>query len=398
MTPADEAIGTVVIDGFYGHGNAGDEAILASIVQQIEAIDPNAEVIVSTSDPSYTMTLHDVDGAVERYVPRSGPPSRDWLAAVRRADQFWIGGGGLFGERKLFKYALATAIARGFGTRVATVAVGSGPIDGGNRLVTPLLSHADAVTVRDEYTAETLRAAGVDRQIDVLADPVFSYDHDEPTDGLPDLVADGLGEDAIAVALRAPPGEPLDETGIAVALSDTAADLDARVVFLPFHVRRSGAPSDVSVARRVAERMGEPAIVCASELTFQQLLAAIDRADVLVGVRLHSVIFAALVATPFVGLPYAPKCESHLRKIEARTDLDCRALSAGALRDEVHRRWYDGMDPETVEAVEDCRTTARTIVPTVGSEFAACSKVRTVDLLARVGFEGASRLVSNVTS
>lgn len=397
MTGDADEIGTVVIDGFYGHGNAGDEAILASIVQRIRSFDPEADVIASTADPAYTTALHDVDDAVRRYDPRSGLPNREWLAAVRRADQFWIGGGGLFGERKMLRYALASAIARGFGTEVATVCVGSGPIDEGNRLVAPLLSHAGAVTVRDEFTAETLRRAGGTGRIDVLADPVFGYDRVETAAALPPTIDDALSEDAIAVALRAPADGELDATAIAGALSEAAAERDARVVFLPFHCRRSDAPSDVTVARRVAAHQDDAGTVCTTELTYRQLLDAIERADVLVGMRLHSVVFAALVGTPFVGLPYAPKCASHLRRLGARADLDCRDVSTATLGEEIRTRWREGMPSETDAAVADCRETARSAVPTIQSQFAACSRLRTPALAGVVAVDGALRLVPGVT-
>lgn len=391
-----EKIGSVLIDGFYGYRNAGDEAILASIIQQIRSFDPDARIIVSSSDPSYTTALHDVDGSIYRYLSQNGPPPGEWVSTIRRVNQLWIGGGGLFGERKMLKYALPVAIARTVGTRVATVAVGSGPFDGTtNSLAPSMLNHADAITVRDTQTATTLRGVGVRGPIDVLADPVFGYRTDTETTSLPTELESGLDERTIAVSVREPSDRNVDVDALADALETVRESVDANVLFIPFHANRGGVPSDTAVARRVADRMDGPApSIWDGELSFRQLLAVIDRSRVLVGMRLHSIIFAARTRTPFVGVPYAPKCVSHLERLAATTDYPCDAIRPDRLAAEIETRWDDGLSAKTESKIDECETIAREIVPTIQSRTTACSRLRAPVLFGQVGVNALKRGLS----
>ncbi len=46
--------------GYYGFGNAGDEAILASLLDDIRAELPDVSVTVTSADVDATSALHDV--------------------------------------------------------------------------------------------------------------------------------------------------------------------------------------------------------------------------------------------------------------------------------------------------------------------------------------------------
>ncbi|ELZ03347.1 polysaccharide pyruvyl transferase family protein [Natrialba aegyptia] len=390
-----EAVGSVLIDGFYGHRNAGDEAILAALIQQIRSYDPDADIIVSSSDPIYTKTLHDVDGCITRYQPQNGFPSRKWLSTVCNVDQVWIGGGGLFGHRKMLKYSILIAIARAVGARVATVSVGSGPFaNQSNKLAQPMLSHAAAVTVRDKQTASRLRNVGVSGPIDVCVDPVFGYEFDVERITLSTSLSKCVGSKTIVVSVREPSDREVDEPALANALTIVAKNQDCKIIFIPFHVQRGGATSDIDIAQRIATRMLDvETIVWDDELTYEEIIAVIDRSRLVVGMRLHSIIFAALVRTPFVGIPYAPKCIAHLQRLHAPTSLNCDDLDSASLASEIEAQWETGLSAKTKNAIEDCEMAAQNIIPRVQSKSTNCSRTRVPLLFAKTGITGFRRMI-----
>jgi polysaccharide pyruvyl transferase WcaK-like protein len=84
-------------------------------------------------------------------------------------------------------------------------------------------------------------------------------------------------------------------------------------MFVPFH-KTAGDVSDVEVAERVLGRMQhrERARVLSPEHTPQEISGIIGRCDALVGMRLHSIIFAKTHAVPFVAISYDPKVQGAL--------------------------------------------------------------------------------------
>ena len=61
----------VVIAGYFGKQNAGDEAILRGIMQQLNQAITNPHFIVISNDPEDTTRLHNVDSINWKDLPKS---------------------------------------------------------------------------------------------------------------------------------------------------------------------------------------------------------------------------------------------------------------------------------------------------------------------------------------
>jgi polysaccharide pyruvyl transferase WcaK-like protein len=100
---------TVLISGYYGFGNTGDEAVLAAILQQLSSLWPKARYLVLSGDPEKTTREHGV-GAVRRHDVKS------ICRAMRNSTVFISGGGTLFQDvtssRSLYYYLLMMVAAR----------------------------------------------------------------------------------------------------------------------------------------------------------------------------------------------------------------------------------------------------------------------------------------------
>lgn len=303
---------TVLISGYHGFGNAGDEAILAAMLQQLREQWPRARFLVLSGDPARTAREHGVE-AVARY--NVGMVAR----ALQVSDIFISGGGTLLQDAtsssSIYYYLGMILLARWYGLPVFLYAQGIGPINHHwHRLVTAwVLQRVQFITVRDRPSYEHLLQWGVaPRRVAVTADPVFALQV-PPAPALADECEELFSRQrpVLFVCLRPWPG-------LGVYLSSAAAVLDRvirewgwQVLFLPLHF-----PNDYEVARDCAGRMREEAVVWPRPLSPRETVQLFRLADYCLGMRLHSLIFAARWRVPLVGIVYDPKVDSFLRELK----------------------------------------------------------------------------------
>ena len=80
----------LLLSGYYGYGNAGDEAVLAGLVAGFRAAQPDGglEIVALSGSPAETEAAHGI-AAADRYKPGV------LLREIRRADLVLSGGGSL---------------------------------------------------------------------------------------------------------------------------------------------------------------------------------------------------------------------------------------------------------------------------------------------------------------
>jgi hypothetical protein len=312
----------IALTGYYGFGNAGDDAILVSIVTSMRSLNPQSHVTVVTypwSDLASVRALVDVevvDGADLAEVDR----------AVRAADALVVGGGGLIqdylptdptarfspDQHNIGFWTTLAALAQGRGVPVMTWAIGVGPLDTpeGRAEARLFFSCVDAVTVRDDRSADLARELGVVSPV-VAADPAFllTLNATDPISALADVEdLPTAGSTRIAVAVRRWGDDGWIEP-LAAALDQLIAERDADVLLVPFQQSGRGLENDSLVSTKLAARMRQRSrrAVVGTGLTPTEKLAALGSADLVVGMRLHSVVFAAIAGVPVVALEYDPK-------------------------------------------------------------------------------------------
>ena len=112
-----------VLCGYYGMGNGGDEALLASLLQMLPA---SVEPIVLSGDPAQTQSRYQVEA-----VPRKSILAV--FSALRRADAFIWGGGSLMQDASSVLnpvyYGGLMLLAQMMGLKTVAWAQGIGPLD-----------------------------------------------------------------------------------------------------------------------------------------------------------------------------------------------------------------------------------------------------------------------------
>lgn len=290
----------IVICGAYGMDNAGDDAVLRSIVQSARAFDGEMPVCVIGRKPKKIAARFGVAAAGRLAIFK-------WLRAMRKAKLFLLGGGSLLqtstSRRSLWYYLAVTRLAKKCGCAVQLYGGGVGPVGQArerDRCARVLNECADAVTLRDEKSARTLAEWGVTQlRIVAAADPVFALE-----------APAGERERSIGFALR-----PWDGFGEKVPAFARAARYAYESYGLT-PVFFALAPEDAAAARRVMAAAG--GVPCRMYADARGL----GRMSAVLSMRLHGLIFAVVGGAGCAGVSYDPKVSAFCRE----NDLPCSRL------------------------------------------------------------------------
>ncbi len=158
----------ILISGYYGFDNFGDEAILGVLTAKLK--EWNLKVRVLSKNPKKTSELYGVKSSFLFCL-------RQIIFEVSRCDILISGGGSLLQDatslKSLLYYLLVINIALFFGKKVIIFAQGLGPIKNkfGAFLTKKTLQRCALVTVRDRKSRLLLRKWGVDAEL--VCDPLF---------------------------------------------------------------------------------------------------------------------------------------------------------------------------------------------------------------------------------
>jgi polysaccharide pyruvyl transferase CsaB len=284
----------VVLSGAYGMDNAGDEAVLTAIVDDLRSIDRLMPITVLSRKPRQTAQAL----SVTAYHPffQLGR----WLAALGRAKLFCSGGGTLLQDvtsrRSLWFYAFTIRTAYRRGCAVQLYGCGLGPFchkRSAQRTARLLNCCVQAITVRDRNSLALLHELGVTRpQIFLAADPALRPAAPPPQ-----------RERRLELVLR--PWTDFFSHAEAFAAAVRYAYETYRLVpeFLCL------APQDEEAAQTVAAALGGD-IPWAMSRDLQRL----PEAALVLSMRLHGLIFALNGQTPAAGVSYDPKVTAFCRE------------------------------------------------------------------------------------
>ncbi|ARP44163.1 polysaccharide pyruvyl transferase CsaB [Geobacillus thermodenitrificans] len=307
----------IVISGFYGLGNTGDEAILEAMIDNLRSEWPDLDITVFSLSPEQTEKTHSVKSVYRGWRHNN----KEKIRALREADLLISGGGGLLQDtyptRFLFGplpyYLLIVFLAKLCGTKVMFFSQGIGPVNTtwGKILMKVFANMADFITVRDEYSKQLLHQLGVTRpETVVTADIVFAFCHKQDDACMESLPLHG-DEQLVAVSVRPWFHHRDYYRKIAKALDQLIELEDITPVFVPMEGEH-----DVYASEQVVKQMAHKRSchILDPNFTPNQYLHFISQCRLTIGMRLHSLIFSALTGVPHIGLSYDKKVESLLKR------------------------------------------------------------------------------------
>ncbi|HIK23931.1 MAG TPA: polysaccharide pyruvyl transferase CsaB [Thermosynechococcus sp. M3746_W2019_013] len=279
----------VFLCGYYGYGNTGDEALLATLLEQLPR---HVSPVVLSGNPRATADRYGV-GTCDR---------RQWQTVLRTLQQshaFIWGGGSLIQDvtswRSPLYYLGLMTLAQRFGCRTIAWAQGIGPLRSPlyRWWTRKLLRRCVAVTVRDSGSAALLRQWGIPHQQG--ADPVWLM---SARPGLPPQ-----DRAPIAVCLR--PHRHLTSDRwqlLKMALRRWQEETGVLLLLLPFQ-RQQDLPLAEDLYGALLPDQTQ-LISCEDPREMKGILAATAGA---IAMRLHALIMAASVGCRCFALSYDPK-------------------------------------------------------------------------------------------
>ncbi len=347
----------VVFGGWFGSGNIGDDSILIGLRRVLNQVLPDMEIFAMSSDPEQTRRVCGVE-AVPLLSPlgllrRNGASLEAYIDAFGGADACIVSGG-----TPIYDYGHASRLLHfGFpgvvGRSLFCFGIGVKPIKSGVgiALTRALVNRADLVSTRDYLSRDELVRIGVERQVAVTGDSALFLSPAGRSVGLRKLSECGVeaSEGIVAVCPRVLSSdhrshyhepvsiEAIDDIRRALAMvADALIEDGLEVVFLPMH--RVAPDDDLEEIGKIIGLMhGRAAVVVDVGMTPEEAMAVLGCVDLVIGLRLHSLILAAAQGVPVVGVDYDRKIMGFMELAGAADYLWRPSEPPRALTDRVRR-------------------------------------------------------------
>ena len=318
----------MVICGASGINNSGDEAILDVLLfrysedYDVKVISINASKAKEYHKDTTFINIKDTAEVKD---------------AISKSDIVLIGGGCLFQDEtsvfNIYRWSRICELSINMGKKTVIYANSFGPLNykSSRKKVKKLLDKCDLITLRDTSSFDLLKEMGVTSNYKVTADPVFSYPLNKGNiDGY------NLPEKYVTISVRhwfdTIPFIPVSLTlkihykkkklyneyinSISNIINAINDKLGMPVVLIPFLTERDYAVcNDIMNVNGKADYnliLGDGS----KQICPNDIIQIIGNSEFLVGMRLHSIIFAALTATPFIAIDYSAKVNGMLKELD----------------------------------------------------------------------------------
>lgn len=281
----------VVISGYYGFKNFGDELILSILTEKLKNL--NAEITVFSSDPDWSRKNYDIN-AIKSF------DLKNVIKTIKNSDVLISGGGSLLQDatslKSLVYYSLIIFIALCLKKKVIIFAQGIGPINNlfAQKIVFTLLKKCDYLSVRDEKSHALLTKNGISS--DLVCDPAFT---------LPDIPA--AKELAVGIQLRS--FKTMNSDFIKKLADITSRKFpDKKIIILPFQ-----AALDNNVCEEFIKelKLVNPDINAKIlyNVSYSEIINAISKLEYLIAMRFHALVIGLKYGVKSLGINYDQKVE-----------------------------------------------------------------------------------------
>ena len=313
----------VLVCGYYGFGNLGDEALLSGLLSGLK---DQHDVTILSGNPEITKQLHNVK-AVHRY--------KSLFSALFTCDAVILGGGGLLqnktSNRSLFYYLFVLRAAKFLKKKAFVFGQSIGPLNEQGQAWLKSSLKGVYVAVRDKASQNLLSSLGIESECFADCALLLTQEStiDCPTESKP-------------IMLIPRGGYPKIEVGL-LAIAQQLQERSEKVVALT--IQKNEDQATIDKLNKII-----PSLKVYEVNTPSEALSAMQHARLVISIRLHGLILAAKAGVPIMGLVYDPKVAAFLDESEsveitlpvtAQLDLE-QSLSLTAI-DALTKRAEDGI-------------------------------------------------------
>ena len=294
----------IMVSGYYGQNNSGDDQLLKSIVGDLKSRREDLSITVLSMRPKETKAQYGVN-SIYRF---------NFFAIwrlLRHTKLLLTGGGSLIQDltstQSLIYYLWIIKTARRHGAKNMLYANGIGPIKNAANVerMRKELSKVELITLREEASKVLLEDFHVKGpKIIVTADPAFSLPPPDLNAAEKELAALGIAPyKFLCVSVRDwrfnPPGF---EKHIALCADYISRKYGFAVLFITMR------PSeDTEISKKVMALMENPSVLLENPRNMDSIRGIVGLSALTMAMRLHALIYAIACGVPAAGLVYEPK-------------------------------------------------------------------------------------------
>ncbi|CEN76776.1 polysaccharide pyruvyl transferase CsaB [[Clostridium] sordellii] len=292
----------VVISGYYGFKNIGDEAILKAIITSLKEEAEDIEITVLSNNPKETKILYNVN-SINRW------DFKQIYKILKSSDGLISGGGSLIQDvtssRSILYYTFIIALAKFAKKPVFVYAQGIGPINKIiNRKITKyFLNKVEYISLRDKESSDLIKSIGVNKSFDIVPDPVMGLDF-KFTEQY------NINKDYILISVR----DWKTNTDYLKQIASACnyfLDSGMEIKLISMHGKE-----DEKTSKKLADMINGNVEILTHDIDINEQMKYIKNAKIMIGMRLHALIFAGNLGIPMIGISYDPKIDSYLKTIK----------------------------------------------------------------------------------
>jgi len=298
----------VTICGNYGAKNIGDELILEGLIKLLREIDDEIKINVLSDNPTETENAYNVRSSKKfpagfrSLISFIKTKNKKNIKHLKQSDFFILGGGGLFGgpdKKANFIWFMQCIVAIFYKKPIIIIGQSIGKNLGffGKQIVKFISKKAKYISLRDHSSTDVLKKINPNlKNIYLYPDLALNLDLEE---------SEGKQQREIAFALRNI--NTIDENfikGIQDFIKWILQNTDYKVKLLSFQGGKKD--NDEKLNMRVIKDINGD-VEIKKNTSKEELIKEYYSSDIVVTMRLHSMILAIKTKTPFIAISYAEK-------------------------------------------------------------------------------------------
>ena len=341
----------IIVFGYYGYRNLGDEEILRMICRDLG---DRYGLTVLSRRPKETAALYGVNSIGRFHILQI-------LSQIRHADLVIGGGGTLLQDktstRSLLYYLVILMTTQYFGIPTMLYAGGIGPIDRtpNRRRTAKVLRNVDVISLRDADSEKLLEDICPGKMAVSVADPVFCMEISHP-DTVKRIAENYCisGKDLLAVSVRKM--KKAEAKTMALLLDRIASEYGFIPVFLCMQE-----PGDRLASEQVRQLMTQESVLIREHLSGPEMTAFLRGTKGIIGLRMHALLFGAVAGIPLAGFDTDPKIIGFLKSVEFPVVIPWGNFIPEEAAQRVAEAFRSGRRPEISTAVRLSQITSRIV-------------------------------------
>lgn len=311
----------LLLAGYLGCGNLGDDAMMLGFAH---ALGNDYPVRVLSGNPEETYRFYGYN-AVQR------KDMRQVEDAIKRCDALVFPGGSIFQDvTSVFSvryYASLVSMAKKAGKKVFLLGQGVGPLTNilGKRMAAGAFNSADAISVRDPMSIQTLKSIGVTKGAKVTADCALLLPQPRTNESEVAFNVGGMG--SVGIAPR-PLGKKDDVAGFFGEVCRLLYQSGTVPVLIEMDHEEDG-----PLINEIHKKQGGRIPQIRGLQTPMQFQERVRRMESVIAMRLHAGVLATTVGIPPLMVSYDPKVTAFAKLLELSPALPFENLTPARLFD-----------------------------------------------------------------